>query len=52
MHHAQVHEFERSGAAWTLEWLTLPQLVMATGAGLRIALELVASIEGMGGADG
>ena len=49
MHHAQVHELERSGAAWTLEWLALPQMVMTTGAALRIALELVASIEAMGG---
>ena len=52
MHQAQVHEFERSGAAWTLEWLALPQLVMTTGAALRMAGELVASIEGMGGKGG
>ena len=25
-HHALVHENERSGAAWTLEWLVLPQM--------------------------
>jgi 3-carboxy-cis,cis-muconate cycloisomerase len=49
LHHAQVHEFERSGAAWTLEWLTLPQLAMTTGAGLRLALALIGSIEQMGG---
>jgi 3-carboxy-cis,cis-muconate cycloisomerase len=48
MHQAQVHEFERSGAAWTLEWLALPQLVMTTGTALRIASDLAASIEGMG----
>jgi 3-carboxy-cis,cis-muconate cycloisomerase len=50
MHHAQVHEFERSGAAWTLEWLILPQMVMTTGAGLRIALELCSRINSIGGA--
>ncbi len=37
---AVVHENERSGAAWTLEWLILPQLVVSTGAALRIALGL------------
>lgn len=41
MHHALVHENERSGAAWTLEWMILPQMVMATGAALRIAKDLV-----------
>ncbi|SON53843.1 3-carboxy-cis,cis-muconate cycloisomerase [Hartmannibacter diazotrophicus] len=38
---ALVHENERSGAAWTLEWMVLPQMAEATGAGLRIALDLV-----------
>ncbi len=38
---ALVHENERSGAAWTLEWLVLPQLVVAAGAALRTALSLV-----------
>ncbi len=41
MHQAQVHENERSGAAWTLEWMLLPQMLLATGAALRIATELV-----------
>ncbi|MBN8997630.1 MAG: 3-carboxy-cis,cis-muconate cycloisomerase [Rhizobiales bacterium] len=48
MHQALVHEQERSGAAWTLEWLTLPQMVAATAASLRTALSLVASIAGLG----
>ena len=52
MHHAQVHEFERSGAAWTLEWLILPQLVMSTGAALRLALALTAQIQTIGGVHG
>lgn len=38
---AMVHEYERSGAAWTLEWLTLPQMLINTGASLRIAGELL-----------
>ncbi|RYE87641.1 MAG: 3-carboxy-cis,cis-muconate cycloisomerase [Hyphomicrobiales bacterium] len=38
---AMVHEYERSGAAWTLEWLTLPRMLVATGASLRLGLQLV-----------
>ncbi len=37
LHQALVHENERSGAAWTLEWLTLPPMVAATAAALRHA---------------
>ena len=48
MHHALVHEQERSGAAWTLEWMLLPQICIAAGASLRIALELAGSITAMG----
>ncbi|WP_011581387.1 MULTISPECIES: 3-carboxy-cis,cis-muconate cycloisomerase [Chelativorans] len=44
MHHALVHENERSGSAWTLEWMLLPQMVVATGASLRIAGELAGGI--------
>lgn len=35
LHQALVHENERSGAAWTLEWMVLPQMVVATAAGLE-----------------
>lgn len=38
---AQVHENERSGAAWTLEWLTLPPMLVATGASLRMTRKLL-----------
>ena len=48
MHQALVHEQERSGAAWTLEWLLLPQMVVATAASLRLAAELAAEIESLG----
>jgi 3-carboxy-cis,cis-muconate cycloisomerase len=44
LHQALVHENERSGAAWTLEWMVLPQMAVATAAGLRSAQAL---IEGM-----
>lgn len=41
LNQALVHENERSGAAWTLEWFTLPPLAVATGAALREAIGLV-----------
>ncbi|MFD1694546.1 3-carboxy-cis,cis-muconate cycloisomerase [Roseibium aestuarii] len=45
MHQAALHEHERSGSNWSIEWLTLPQMVIATGAALaaatRMASELV-----------
>lgn len=44
LHQAMVHENERSGAAWTLEWLTLPPMLIATGASLRLANALVGQI--------
>lgn len=42
--HAMVHENERSGAAWTLEWLTLPPLLVSTGASLATANRLVTGL--------
>lgn len=45
LHQALVHENERSGAAWTLEWLVLPQMAVTTGAALRHAQGLVAALE-------
>jgi 3-carboxy-cis,cis-muconate cycloisomerase len=47
---AAVHEQERSGAAWTLEWLILPQMVLATGAALRLADGLLSSVRRLGAA--
>ncbi|WMT85445.1 3-carboxy-cis,cis-muconate cycloisomerase [Pelagibacterium sp. 26DY04] len=43
-----VHEQERSGAAWTLEWLVLPQMIMATGSALLLATRLLSSVESIG----
>jgi 3-carboxy-cis,cis-muconate cycloisomerase len=48
MHQSLVHENERSGAAWTLEWMLLPQMAVATGASLRVAGDLVAGISFVG----
>lgn len=45
VHQALVHENERSGAAWTLEWMIVPQMLVATAAALRTAADLVGSIE-------
>ena len=44
LHQALVHENERSGAAWTLEWLVLPQMLVTTAASLRLANGLVRQI--------
>lgn len=40
LNQAMIHENERSGAAWTLEWFTLPPLASATAAALRHAIDL------------
>jgi 3-carboxy-cis,cis-muconate cycloisomerase len=48
LHQGLVAENERSGAAWTLEWLTLPLLVAATAAALRHCLTLCEGLEFVG----
>ncbi|MBB3424301.1 3-carboxy-cis,cis-muconate cycloisomerase [Rhizobium sp. BK312] len=48
IHQSLVHEQERSGAAWTLEWLLLPPMVVATAASLRHALQLAGSVKRLG----
>lgn len=48
---AMIHEQERSGAAWALEWLTLPAMAEATGASLRHAQALLGSIKRIGAPD-
>lgn len=42
---ALVHEQERSGAAWTLEWLLLPQLCVTTARSLGLAIELADALD-------
>ena len=49
LHHAAVAEQERSGIAWAIEWMVLPQLVTATGAALLIAGDLTSAITRLGG---
>lgn len=48
VHQAMIHEQERSGAAWTLEWMILPQMIMATGRALNAAQEALAQITQIG----
>lgn len=48
MHHSLVHEQERSGSAWTLEWMILPQMLEATGAALSLAADTLRQIERVG----
>ena len=48
MYDAQIHEQERSGISWTLEWLCLPSMAVATAGALRTTLELLADINDMG----
>ncbi|MEL6791863.1 MAG: hypothetical protein AAFP78_00300 [Pseudomonadota bacterium] len=45
LYEAQLHAQEREGAAWALEWLTLPQIVVAAGASLRHAAGLIETLE-------
>lgn len=44
LHNALVHEQERSGSAWMLEWLTLPQMTITTGAALSAVEELLSKV--------
>lgn len=48
LHQSLVHEQERSGAAWTLEWMILPPMLSATATALAHAGTLVASIRSIG----
>ncbi|MDE0113510.1 MAG: 3-carboxy-cis,cis-muconate cycloisomerase [Albidovulum sp.] len=47
-HQALVHEQERSGSAWMLEWMLLPQICEATGASLNCAVSLANSVQHFG----
>lgn len=51
LHQSLVHEQERSGAGWMLEWLSLPQMVTATGSSLLIAERLAGQIDRLGASE-
>ncbi len=48
MQTSALQEFERSGSRWSLEWMVLPQMVMASGAALKLACDCVGNIQGIG----
>lgn len=48
MHQALVHEQERSGSAWSLEWMLLPDMARCTTRSLSAANALCAQIVSMG----
>jgi 3-carboxy-cis,cis-muconate cycloisomerase len=41
LHQALIHEQERSGTAWALEWMILPRMIETTGASLTMVAELL-----------
>jgi 3-carboxy-cis,cis-muconate cycloisomerase len=45
MHQAMIHEHERGGPGWQLEWLTLPQMAVAAGAALNHAIAVIKGLE-------
>lgn len=45
---SMIHEQERSGAAWAIEWMTLPAMFEATGAALNNADHLLRQIRHIG----
>ena len=48
MHHAMLHEQERSGVAWTLEWMVLPQMLMTTARALAVAQDIAGKVTRLG----
>ena len=44
MHQAMLHGGERSGSAWSLEWLTLPNMVLALSGSLAHAKRIVGGL--------
>lgn len=48
LHQALIHEQERSGAAWALEWVVLPQMAQAAGRALLTAAALASQVQRIG----
>lgn len=44
MHQTMIHEQERSGSSWCLEWMILPSMVMTTASGLNTTKSLFENI--------
>jgi 3-carboxy-cis,cis-muconate cycloisomerase len=45
MHQAMIHDHERDGPGWQLEWLTLPRMAVAAGAALNHAIAVIEELE-------
>ncbi len=45
VHHALPHASERDGPRWSLEWLNLPQMAVATAAALAIGLRIIENLQ-------
>ncbi len=45
LHQSALHEQERGGVAWQLEWMTLPGIALASGAALRQTLALLDTLQ-------
>lgn len=48
MQQSMIHEQERSGAAWSLEWMVLPQICASLAAALNIGIRLTDQIQSLG----
>ena len=48
IHHAVLHEQERSGSSWMLEWMIMPQMFVVAASSVDNALQLIDSIERVG----
>lgn len=48
LHSSALHEFERSGSSWSLEWMILPQMTVGAGAALKLANTCLGNIEKLG----
>jgi len=48
MHHSLIHEQERSGAAWALECMVLPDMAVATARALAAAADVCGRVTRMG----
>ncbi|MEM8850779.1 MAG: lyase family protein [Pseudomonadota bacterium] len=48
MGQALLHEQERSGSAWMLEWMAVPQLQIAAGAALRHVARALGDVQSLG----
>lgn len=48
IHAALVHEQERSGSAWTLEWMVLPSMIEAAGVSLLHAASMLSDVQSIG----